>query len=117
MSEHKDTTIQKVSAVASPKGALGQKYLVSGKSVSMRLWENEQPSRGGDEQETARAYETVGYVVKGRAELHMEGQKLVLAPGDSWLVPKGAKHRYHILEAFTAVEATAPPAQVHGRDE
>ena len=39
-----------------------------------------------------------------------------LGPGDSWLVPKGATHRYKILEPFTAIEATAPPAQVHGRD-
>jgi hypothetical protein len=25
-------------------------------------------------------------------------------------------HQYTILEPFTAVEATAPPAEVHGRD-
>ena len=117
MSERtKDTTIQKVSAAASPKGPLGQKYLVSGKGVSMRLWEKEKPG-ADDAGATARDYETVGYVIAGRAELHLEGQKLVLNPGDSWLVPKGAQHRYKILEAFTAVEATAPPAQVHGRDE
>jgi hypothetical protein len=33
------------------------------------------------------------------------------------LVPKGAEHSYEILEPFTAVEATSPPAQVHGRDQ
>ena len=115
MSNNKDTTIQKVSSSASPKGALGQKYLVSGKGVSMRMWEDEKP--GGPEHETARDYETVGFVLKGRAELHIEGQKILLDKGDSWLVPKGAKHRYHVLESFSAVEATAPPAQVHGRDE
>ena len=38
-----------------------------------------------------------------------------LEPGDSWLVPAGAEHSYRILEVFSAVEATAPPAQVHGR--
>ena len=42
---------------------------------------------------------------------------MVLVPGDSWVVPKGARHAYKILEPFTAVEATHPPAQVHGRDE
>lgn len=111
-----DTTIQKVSSGASPKGPQGQRYLVSGKSVSMRLWEDEQPGAGG-EPESARDYETVGFVLKGRAELHLEGQTILLNPGDSWLVPKGAKHRYHFLEAFSAVEATSPPSQVHGRDE
>jgi hypothetical protein len=25
-------------------------------------------------------------------------------------------HQYTIIEPFTAVEATAPPAEVHGRD-
>ena len=110
-----DTTIQKVSSRTSPKGPHGEKYLVSGKGVAMRLWEQETP--GGDEHETARDYETVGFVISGRAELHLEGQTIRLEPGDSWLVPKGARHRYHVVEAFTAVEATAPPAQVHGRDE
>ena len=28
-----------------------------------------------------------------------------------------AEHRYTILQPFTAAEATAPPAQVHGRDD
>jgi mannose-6-phosphate isomerase-like protein (cupin superfamily) len=55
-------------------------------------------------------------VISGRAELHIEGQMVKLEPGDSWAVPKGAEHTYKILEPFTAVEATSPPYQVHGRD-
>jgi quercetin dioxygenase-like cupin family protein len=110
-----DTSVKKVDSSHSPKGKLGQKYLASGKSLSMRLWENEQP--GEDKQPTARDYETVGYVINGRAELHIEGQMVLLEPGSSWVVPKGAQHTYKILEPFTAVEATSPPAQVHGRDE
>jgi quercetin dioxygenase-like cupin family protein len=46
----------------------------------------------------------------------LEGQTLNLKRGDSWLVPAGAMHQYTIIEPFTAVEATAPPAEVHGRD-
>jgi hypothetical protein len=38
-----DTTVKKVRSVCSPKGELGQKHLVSGKWVSMRLWADEQP--------------------------------------------------------------------------
>jgi quercetin dioxygenase-like cupin family protein len=56
-------------------------------------------------------------VISGRAELHLGGQMALLEPGDSWVVPKGASHAYRILEPFTAVEATSPPAAVHGRDE
>lgn len=94
---------------------MGQTYLVSGKRVSMRLWEAE--PAGSRKSQSVRAYETVGYVLGGRAELELEGQMLRLEPGDSWLVPAGARHTYRILEPFTAVEATAPPAEVHGRDE
>jgi quercetin dioxygenase-like cupin family protein len=110
-----DTSVKKVDSAHSPKGELGQKYLASGKSLSMRLWENEQPSE--TKEPTTREYETVGYVMSGRAELHIEGQMVLLEPGDSWVVPKGTSHTYKILEAFTAVEATSPPAQVHGRDK
>lgn len=110
-----DTTIVKVSSAASPQGDMGQVYLASGKSVSMRLWQNESP--GEPKPEARREYETVGYVLSGRAELHLEGQMVLLEPGDSWLVPKDASHTYKILETFTAVEATHPPARVGGRDE
>ncbi|XWK89603.1 MAG: cupin domain-containing protein [Phormidium sp.] len=110
-----DTSVKKVDSTHSPKGEMGQKYLASGKSLSMRLWEDEQPT--DVKPEAKRDYETVGYVIKGRAELHLEGQTILLEPGSSWVVPKGASHSYKILESFTAVEATSPPAQIHGRDE
>jgi quercetin dioxygenase-like cupin family protein len=110
-----DKSVKKVSSQHSPRGTIGQKYLADGKSVSMRLWEKAEP--GDPKPEARRDYETVGYVVEGRAELHLEGQMVLLEPGDSWLVPKGASHTYRILEPFTAVEATSPPAEVHGRDE
>jgi mannose-6-phosphate isomerase-like protein (cupin superfamily) len=110
-----DTTVMKVCSGHSPKGDMGQKYLASGIHVSMRLWHEELP--GKPKPMTQRAYETVGYVIEGRAELHLENQMILLEPGDSWLVPKGAAHTYKILERFTAVEATSPPALVHARDE
>jgi quercetin dioxygenase-like cupin family protein len=81
----------------------------------MRLWENE--PAGEAKPSSRRDYETVGYVISGMAELTLEGQTIRLEPGDSWLVPPDAEHSYRIVEPFTAVEATSPPAQVHGRDE
>ncbi|TVQ33470.1 MAG: cupin domain-containing protein [Geminicoccaceae bacterium] len=113
-SEHPDTSVKKVSAAHAPTGEMGQIYLVSGKRTAIRLWQGE--PAGPAKPLNRRDYETVGYVIDGRAELEVEGQGLRLEPGDSWLVPAGAAHRYTILESFTAVEATAPPAQVHGRD-
>ena len=111
----RDTTVTKVSSAYSPHGAMGQKYLAASVHMGMRLWENAQPAE--PKPETAREYETVGYVIEGRAELHIEGQMVLLEKGDSWSVPKGSRHTYKILEPFTAVEATYPPAQVHDRDE
>ncbi len=110
-----ESTVKKVREASAPRGADGQRYLVSGKRVSMRLWRDEAP--GGAKPAARRDYETVGYVISGRAELELEGQTIRLEPGDSWLVPSDAEHSYKILEPFTAVEATAPPAQIHGRDE
>ncbi len=110
-----DSTIKKIDSEHSPHGDMGQKYLASGKSISMRLWENEEPTE--NKPPRSRDYETVGYVISGRAELQLDGQMIRLEPGDSWVVPKGAEHTYQILESFTAVEATSPPAEVHGRDE
>jgi quercetin dioxygenase-like cupin family protein len=42
---------------------------------------------------------------------------VLLEAGNSWVVPRGAQHQYRILDSFTAVEATSPPAHAHGRDE
>ena len=107
----KDTSVTKVTSEFSPHGPGGQKYLASGIHLAMRLWENEPPNEAKPKSE--RPYETVGYVIKGKAELHLEGQTLILNAGDSWTVPKGATHTYKILETFTAVEATSPPAHAH----
>jgi quercetin dioxygenase-like cupin family protein len=93
---------------------MGQRYLASGVHISMRLWEEEP---GQAKPQTCRDYETVGYVIAGRAELHLEGQMVLLEPGDSWVVPKMALHTYRILERLTAVEATYPSAAVHARDQ
>ena len=110
-----ETTVTKIDSRNSPRGEMGQKYLASGKRISMRLWEDEPPAEA--KEPSSRPYETVGFVIKGRAELHIEGQMVLLEPGNSWVVPEGASHAYKILEPFTAVEATTPPAQVHGRDD
>ena len=111
-----DTSVMKVCSKTSPRGAMGQKYLASGVHVAMRLWEDEPPAE--PKPMTVRDYETVGFVIRGRAELHMDGgQVVLLEPGDSWMVPRGAPHSYKVLESFTAVEATTPPAHARGRDE
>jgi quercetin dioxygenase-like cupin family protein len=114
MDTNSDTTIIKVDSRHSPLGSMGEKHLAMSKSMSMRLWEE---APGQPKPAVRRDYETIGYVIGGRAELRSEGQTVRLAPGDSWVVPKGAEHSYTILEKFVAVEVTHPPAPVHMRDK
>jgi quercetin dioxygenase-like cupin family protein len=98
----------KISSRAAPAGPQGEVKLAAGERLSMRMWRDEPPT--DHKPSASRPYETVGYVISGRAELTLSGETVTLEPGDSWLVPAGTEHTYKILEAFTAVEATAPPA-------
>ncbi len=100
-----DTT--KVSSGSAPAGPDGQVRLAAGRQVAMRMWRDEEPH---DKAPSRREYETVGFVISGRADLTVEGRTIRLEPGDSWVVPRGAEHAYRIRETFTAIEATAPPA-------
>ncbi|NEP18044.1 MAG: cupin domain-containing protein [Leptolyngbya sp. SIO4C1] len=101
--------INTVSKQQAALGSQGQKFLASGQSLAMRLWQEEPEDT--DKAAVSRDYETVGYVISGQAKLTVEGQTTQLSPGDSWVVPQGASHTYRILESFTAVEATHPPAR------
>ena len=109
-----DTSVKKLQSATAPRGPEGQLYLASGKRVSMRLWKEEQPT--SDKAARKHDYEVVGYAVSGKAELQIEGQTVILEAGDSWLVPADSEHSYTIIETFTAIEATSPPAEVHGRE-
>ena len=94
-----DTTIKKVESKSSPHGEMGQKYLVAGKRVSMRLWVLEP---GGEliKGATSRDYETVGYVISGSARMEVEGQTLNLKAGDFVVGPCGSHAPVHDLRAI-----------------
>jgi mannose-6-phosphate isomerase-like protein (cupin superfamily) len=109
-----DTSMQKVNQNQAQPGSMGQIYLAGGDRVALRLWDKEPPNQG--KSSYSRDYETVGYVLEGRAVLHLETEQIQLQPGDSWVVPAGVRHRYEILEPLTAIEATSPPAREEGRD-
>ncbi len=99
----------KIDSASVAPDANGQIVLAAGERTAMRMWRDERP--GAAKPATTRDYETVGYVLRGRAILHVEDQQIMLGAGDSWLVPADASHTYEILETFSAVEATAPPAR------
>ncbi|MEQ8524012.1 cupin domain-containing protein [Gracilimonas sp.] len=87
-----------------------KEIMASGEDVGLRVWRNEEP--GINKETHSSPYETVGYVLKGKAELHLEDQIVELTEGNSYLVPKDVEHTYKIIETFSAVEATSPPAHL-----
>ena len=99
-----------VSTSEASTGDMGQKLLISGDMIALRLWD-EQPGDGESKTTHTRDYETAGYVLEGRAELTLGEKTISLEPGVSWIVPQNAEHSYRILEHFRAVEATHPPAR------
>lgn len=98
----------KVSAQGAAAGPHGEIALAAGERVALRMWRAETPD--ADKPMTTSPHETVGYVISGRAELLLGAESVILEPGDSYLVPAGQAHTYRILETFTSVEATSPPA-------
>lgn len=104
-------TISKIGMAEAKTGPDGDLLLAGGSHMSLRLWKDEAPQ----EKEPHRSsYETLGYVIAGRAELTIEGQRIMLEPGDSYLVPTNAEHAYRILEPFTALEAVSPAMKSQG---
>ncbi|MBE7249470.1 MAG: cupin domain-containing protein [Actinomycetospora chiangmaiensis] len=98
----------KVSARGAAEGPHGEITLAQGARLGMRMWRGEEPN--ADKPMTTSPHETVGYVISGRAELVVGSETVTIAAGDSYCVPAEVAHTYRILETFTAVEATAPPA-------
>jgi len=89
----------------------GAKALVQGDKVALRLWDLPVTSEGEERSDLCANHESVCYCLHGRGELSIEGQLLKLAPGQSWLVPAGARHSYRVTDGpFKALEATGNPA-------
>lgn len=99
--EHPRPSLGPREALAQAVSPPAARRLASGRhlSLQMRLEPTGlQPARVHD-------YETVGYVIAGRARLYLDNSQRELNPGDSWVVPAGARHRYSVLEPLTALEA------------
>ena len=103
--------IRKVSSKGTEACPTGEVLLATGSAMAMRMWQDEEPQEKAPHRSP---YETIGYVVAGRADLIVDGEMTTLEPGDSYLVPANAEHSYRIVETFTAVECTSPPAIAAG---
>ncbi|MBI9104763.1 MAG: cupin domain-containing protein [Spirochaetales bacterium] len=53
-------------------------------------------------------YEQTGYLVSGRINLKIGGERYETFPGDSWVVPENVEHGAEILEDAVAIEIFSP---------
>lgn len=84
-------------------GPEGEKTLVRGQKMRMRLWEGE--PAGTKKPEHANDYEYVAYVIEGRIRATVDGHTFEVGTGDSYCVPAGSPYSLEILEDATVVEA------------
>lgn len=88
------------------RGTNGEKLLVNGERMAMRLWEAEQPGvRSGEHQ---NEYEYVAYVIEGALRIKMGTHDFEVRAGDSYCVPPHTPYSLEILEQATVIEATSP---------
>lgn len=84
-------------------GTHGERLLVQGDRITMRLWD-EQPEDTEGKTMHRHDYEVVGYVLAGEADLILNGETHTLATGDAYHVPSGAEHTYRVRTPFRAIE-------------
>jgi len=52
--------------------------------------------------------EQTGYLVYGKIRLSINGDSMLLSPGDSWNIPSNVKHKAEIIEDSLAIEIFSP---------
>jgi quercetin dioxygenase-like cupin family protein len=87
-------------------GERGEKLLVNGQHMAMRLWERE--PAGTKKPEHVNPYEYVAYVIAGALRISLGGHSFEVRQGDSYCVPADTSYTMEIIEEATVVEATMP---------
>ncbi len=91
----------------SEAGPLGERYLVQGARVGLRMWNVD---RTDDESDRSRPYEIAGHVIDGEILVVIDGSPHSLSAGDSFIIPADTRHRFRVRTPATVIEATSPPA-------
>lgn len=104
MKRHAETVM--VRGEHAPHGERGEKLLVNGKQMAMRLWEHEEV--GTKTPNHSNTYEYVAYVVEGRLRITIDEHSFEVQRGDSYCVPAETPYSLEVLEPAMVVEATSP---------
>ncbi len=104
MERHAETVM--VRGAHAKRGEEGEKLLVNGERMALRLWERE--AAGVSKPDHKNPYEYVAYVVQGALRITIDGHSFEVRQGDSYCVPADTTYSLEILEEATVVEATSP---------
>lgn len=104
MERHAETLM--IHGAHAVSGKDGEKLLVNGRQMAMRLWEGE--AVGTKKPAHANPYEYVAYVLEGALRVTIDGHSFEVGRGDSYCVPADTTYSLEILEEATVVEATSP---------
>ncbi len=105
MERHAETVM--VRGEHAVRGEKGEKLLVNGQKMAMRLWEKE--PAGTSKPAHTNSYEYVAYVLEGRLKVTIDTHSFEVKSGDSYCVPEGSEYELEVLEEASVVEATSPP--------
>ncbi len=104
MERHAETVI--VRGAHAQAGERGEKLLVNGEQMAMRLWERE--AAGTTKPDHKNAYEYVAYIIEGAIRVRVDGHSFEVRQGDSYCIPANTIYSLEVLEEATVVEATSP---------
>lgn len=61
-------------------------------------------------------HEQAGFVISGKVELWVEGEKYITGPGCSYFIPSGYSHTANAIEDALVVDAFSPPREEYRRE-
>lgn len=98
------------SALQRERREQGRAYLEFLRVPTMSAGLYELPADGVDPQQPHREDE-IYYVVKGRAQIHVDGEDRPVGPGSLIFVAAGVDHRFHSIEEDLSVLVVFAPAE------
>ncbi len=105
MQRHAETVMVRGDHAA--RGERGEKLLVNGERMALRLWDHEEV--GTTTPDHSNPYEYVAYVIEGALRIRIDGRAAFeVRKGDSYCVPPDTTYSLEVLEKATVVEATSP---------
>lgn len=67
----------------------------------------------GEETDHAHMNEQLGFILKGEVEITIENEKMVLGPGDAYVIPGNVRHGFKVVNGRSVdyLEIFTPPKE------